>query len=99
MAKYLVMVKRRTRQQKERAHHAFLYSWQNEPERKQIRHDVKGQFKIEPKPVSNISRKAKNANLMAKDDSLASVKRDIVKSLILASLILGIEVVVYLAWF
>ncbi|MBI4153495.1 hypothetical protein HY503_00635 [Candidatus Woesebacteria bacterium] len=93
------MSKRRTRAEKEKAHHTFLYSWQGEPKKEQLRHDVKGQFKIEPKPASNISRKAKNANLMAKDDSLAWVKRDMVKSLILASLILAAEVVVYLAWF
>lgn len=93
------MGKRRTRAEKEKAHHAFLYSWQGQPEKGQVRHDVKGQFKNEPDDISKKRRKAKNANLMAKDDSLASVKRNMVKSLILASLILAAEVVVYLAWF
>ncbi len=93
------MGKRRTRAEKEKAHHSFLYSWQGQPEKGPVRHDVKGQFKNEPDDISKKHRKANSANLMAKDDSLASVKRNMVKSLILASLILAAEVVVYLAWF
>lgn len=93
------MARRRTRKDKERAHHSFLYSWEGQPEGRQIRHDVKGHFKNEPKEVSKNFGKGKSADNLAKVGSLASIKRDMVKSLILASLILGIELVVYLAWF
>ena len=93
------MGKRRTRAEKEKARHSFLYSWQGEPEKEQIRHNVKGQFKNEPKVASRNFTKAKNADNWAKVSTLASIKRDMVKSLLLASLILAAEVVVYLAWF
>lgn len=93
------MAKRRTRKDKEKAHHSFLYSWQPEPEKARNRHNVKGQFVSSLKGTSLKADGAKSANKLAKDDSLASIKRDIVKSLILASFILGAELVVYLAWF
>lgn len=93
------MSKRRTRAEKEKAHHSFLYSWQGEPEKGEIRHDVKGQFKNEPKEAFRNFGKGKNADNLAKVGTLASIKRDMVKSLLLASLILAAEVVVYLAWF
>lgn len=95
----MYMGKRRTRAEKEKARHSFLYSWQGQPEKGQVRHDVKGQFKNEPNDASLKHRKANNANVLAKDSTLASIQRDMVKSLILASLILAAEVVVYLAWF
>jgi hypothetical protein len=97
--KILLMAKRRTRKDKERAHHSFLYSWQPEPGKAQSRHDVKGQFVSSLEDTSSKAKHAKSANKLAKDDSLASIKHDIVKSLILASFILGAELVVYLAWF
>lgn len=93
------MGKRRTRAEKENPHHAFLYSWQGQPEKGPGRHDVKGQFKNEPQTASRKDKKANKANVLAKDGSLASIKRDMVKSLLVASLILAAEVVVYLAWF
>ncbi|MFZ5932615.1 MAG: hypothetical protein ACOYT7_00805 [Patescibacteria group bacterium] len=82
------MGKRRTRQEKERALHTFVFT-----------HDVKGQFKIEAKSQEAKPDKPKNADILAKDGNLASIKADILKSLLIASLILGAELVVYLAWF
>ncbi|MBI2066341.1 hypothetical protein HYT60_02465 [Candidatus Woesebacteria bacterium] len=93
------MGKRRTKAEKKNPHRAFLYSWQGQPEKGPVRHDVKGQFKNEPKVASRTSSKVKNADNWAKVGTLASIKRDMAKSLILASLILAAEVVVYLAWF
>lgn len=93
------MGKRRTRAEKENPHRAFLYSWQGQPEKGRVRHDVKGQFKNEPHDISLKDEKANKADVLAKDGALASIKRDMAKSLILASLILAAEVVVYLAWF
>jgi len=99
VVKIILMAKRRTRKDKEKAHHSFSYSWQPEPEKAPSRHNVKGQFVSSLKDTSSKADRAKSANKLAKDDSLASIKRDIVKSLILASFILGAELVVYLAWF
>ena len=93
------MGKRRTRSEKQNPHHTFLYSWQDQPEKGRVRHDVKGQFKNEPHEPSLKDEKANKANVLAKDGPLASIRRDMAKSLILASLILAAEVVVYLAWF
>ena len=93
------MGKRRTRAEKQNPHHAFSYSWQGQAEKGQVRHDVKGQFKNEPHDASLKHHQVNNANVLAKDGTLASIKRDMAKSLILASLILAAEVVVYLAWF
>ena len=93
------MGKRRTRAEKENPHRAFLYSWQGQPGKGPVRHDVTGQFKNEPHETSLKDEKANKANVLAKDGTLASIRRDMAKSLILASLILAAEVVVYLAWF
>ncbi len=85
------MGKRRTRKDKVKARHTFNLSWVPEA-------GVKGQFnseadKLMPKPV-----RAEMAMSKAKDAPFTSLKRDILKSLIVASLILALEVVIYLAW-
>lgn len=85
------MGKRRTRKDKETARHAFNISWSPEP-------SVKGQFNSEAKKVDHKADELKSARIMAKDASFVSSKRDIVKSLLIASLILALEVVLYLAW-
>jgi len=92
------MAKRRTRKEKERALHRIAISWTPEPEIKAEKADVKGQFNFEPKRAKAKPLKEENAIIKAKDASLASIKRDILKSIILASLILALEVVIYLAW-
>lgn len=87
------MAKRRTKRQKQKARHAFSLSWSpSEP-------DVKGQFNFEPNKPRTNSRKHESALSLAKDGSLASIKKDIIKSLIIVSLILALEVVLYLAWY
>lgn len=87
------MAKRRTKKQKAAAKHTFNLSWAPpEP-------GVKGQFNFEPKKPKASSHKHESAISLAKDGSLASIKKDIVKSLILVSLILALEVVLYLAWY
>lgn len=94
------MAKRRTRERKEKPKYPFLLSWEPpEAEKGLARHNVKGQFDAKAKNPETRLKDSENANLLAKDDTLASIKKDIVKSLILASLILGAEVVVYLVWF
>lgn len=92
------MGKRRTRKEKEKARHTFLYTWNSEPKNKAPRHDVKGQFENSLGEKTSKAREAKNAMNVALSSPLTATKRDIVKSLILASLILALELVVYLAW-
>ena len=95
------MAKRRTRKDKESAHHQFLYSWQNEPKKVSAEANVKSQFKNVPEAKNSSAIPVipvKRAKIMAQVYDLASIKRNILRSLIMASLILGIELVVYLAW-
>jgi hypothetical protein len=80
------MAKRRTRKQKERAKHRFTLL-------------VKGQFQNATKPKKTKAAQPKKAKFLAKQGDLASIKREIFKSLILASLILGLELMIYLAWY
>lgn len=92
------MAKRRTRKQKESAKHNLAFSWKPTKEIRDNSPRVKGQFNFEASPTPTEASKNKNAKSLAKDGSLSVVKRDIVKSLILASLILALEMMVYLAW-
>ena len=56
------------------------------------------QFKNEAKASLPKASKRENAMLLAKDNSLRLIKKDIFKSLVVASLIITLEVVLYLAW-
>ena len=93
------MTKRRTKKQKQGARHTFNLSWAPGEENEPRKPGVKGQFNIEPKKPNPSFHKRESALNLAKDASLASIKKDIVKSLILVSLILALEVVLYLAWY
>lgn len=90
------MAKRRTRKQKEKAKHQFTLSWHPEPKKASSKADVKGQFEKGTKLKKLQKSKKENAKFTAKLDGLASIRRDILKSLLLASLILSLEVVIYL---
>ena len=92
------MAKKRTRKQKEKAKHQFLAKRQNEAKTKPESKIVKGQFNFRHKAEKEKSDKAKSADLLDKEAYLASAKRDVIKSILLASLILGLELVIYLAW-
>lgn len=89
------MGKRRTRKEKEKAVHGFSLSWSPEATSKG---SVKGQLKNEAKAHSTKASKQENAMLLAKDSGLWLIKKDIFKSLVIASLIITLEVVLYLAW-
>ncbi len=83
-------ITRRTKQEKENPHHHFTLSWQP---------IVKGHFKNEPNTQTRISFETKSADRLAKGDEFEATRRDIIKTLILAGFILGLEVVLYLGWF
>jgi hypothetical protein len=88
------MSKRRTRRQKEKAKYKFLYQptgASNEPA-------VKGQISKAKKHKKHEITKDKMAVNTENIDDLASLKKNIGKSVILASLILSLELVIYLIW-
>lgn len=92
------MGKRRTRKQKEAPKHQFTVSWTPRPEKASAKANVKGQIEKRSKPSLEQGQETKKARIMAKEGNFEAYKRDTVKSLILASLILGLETVLYLAW-
>jgi hypothetical protein len=92
------VAKRRTKKQKAGAKHPFLISWENEPENTSSSKPVKGQFKSKSKLKTGSGSKSKNAQLLDKQGYLASIKKDLFKSLVLAGFILALQIVIYLAW-
>jgi hypothetical protein len=93
------MAKRRTRKQKEAAKHQFKISWkpnENEAKRGTSEANVKGQFRKSEAKKPN-SKPSKNySNYTAKSENLAVIRKDIVKSLILAGMIVASEIMIYL---
>jgi len=99
------MAKRRTRKQKIKAKRPFVLnrnrshkSRSGEPKKADRNSPVKGQIKKGLKHKKKRDFKAKSSDNMAKDTKIASVKKDLLKSLIIASLILSLELVIYLGW-
>jgi len=76
------MAKRRTRAEKNKANYAWL---------------VNRQFKKDAEPRITQELERKSAKVTANKSELATPKGSIVKSLILASVILALEVVIYLS--
>ncbi len=91
------MSKRRTKKEKETAHHLFTISYRPEPKKTSFEPSVKGQFKNTPEPKKAESEPLKRADLSAKEYGVDFVKRDIIKSVLLVSFILALELVIYLA--
>jgi len=91
------VTKRRTKKQKKNPKHPFLVSWEGSSANLSHESTVKGQNKTPAKANSTKSGESKNAYLLEKGANLASVRHDIIKSLIITSFILGLEVVIYLS--
>ncbi len=97
------MAKKRTRKQKIEAHHSFTISYQSavssRPEARESNFEphVKGQIKnrLGIKISGNGHREM--AEESAQGVEIEFIKRDILKSIILVSLILALELVIYLA--
>jgi hypothetical protein len=92
------MAKRRTRKQKQKAVHQFNLSWQPEPKNASTEPIVKGHLKNGVNTPSTKPSKAKLAIDSTKDAQVSVIKRNLVRSLIIVSLILALEVVIYLVW-
>jgi hypothetical protein len=91
------VTKRRTKKQKKDPKYPFLVSWEGTSTNQSQESTVKGQNKTSVKANPKNSGQSKNAYLLEKGANLASVRHDIIKSLIIASFILGLEVVIYLS--
>ncbi len=92
------MAKKRTRKQKEKAKHGFAEAHKISLGKDPFEPIVKGQFKTAKKARHEQPPTPKKAMESAKDSNIVEVKKELIKSLLLASLIIGIEVVIYLAW-
>jgi hypothetical protein len=90
--------KRRTRRQKQQAKHQFAVSWTPQPQKVSSEANVKSQIEIKPQARHDRARVSKKAQLLAKQEGFEAYGKDVVKSLILASIILATELVLYLAW-
>lgn len=92
------MSKRRTRVEKENVHYPFLISWQGSTKNKAPEARVKRESENRTSPEIHEARHPKSAEILAKDEENTIIKKDIIKSLLTTSLILILELVVYLAW-
>ena len=92
------MAKKRTRKQKERAKHSFTIAWEKVLKEDQSEPVVKSQFIKTSQARPSRAHTSKKALESGKERGLQAIKREIFKSLILASLILGLELMIYLAW-
>lgn len=85
----------RTRKNKENPHYGFLLSWQ--PREVKTTH-VKGEPTFSKDDALASDRHGKRADSLAQAEAGSTIKKGIVRSLILISLILILELVIYLAW-
>lgn len=95
------MSKRRTKKEKINPKRNISISWQ--PEKTEAKNstseaDVKRQLLTDTNKVHSIKEINKLTIFTDKNSSLASVKKDLIKSLIFAVLIVASEVVIYLVW-
>jgi len=92
------MSKKRTKKQKQNTKYTFAYKLIDEAKNFNFEPTVNRQIKNTIKGVTKTQRPTKNAEPTAKDIYRDYISKDIRKSLIIVSLILALEVVLYLAW-
>jgi hypothetical protein len=85
----------RTRKNKENPHYGFLVSWEPKAENKL---HVKRETEIHAGNHLASNTRVKKADSLARVEAKLNVKKDILRSLIIISLILILELVIYLAW-
>lgn len=91
------MSKRRTKKEKEKARHPFLIKW--DPEESDISKDKSTSAKKRSAITKTIKKnkiKKNSSYFIAGNGDLNSIKREIFKSLFLTTIILGLEIVLYL---
>jgi len=89
--------KRRTKKEKEKARHPFLIKW--EPGESNVSKDKSTSAKKQsatPKIIKKNKIKKDNSYFLVGNGDLSSIKHEIFKSLFLTTIILGLEIVLYL---
>ena len=94
----VVMPKKRTRNEKENVHYPFLVSWSESSKSNKSQGSVKRETKKSSTTYTGESTPTKKADALANSEETQLIKNDIKKSLITTSLILILELVIYLAW-
>jgi len=92
------MAKKRSRKQKENANHQFLVSWSPSTTEAKPDKSVKGQKKSTNSGTISDKTTTKYASNKAERTELDRIRHEVKKSLSLASLVLGLELVIYLVW-
>ena len=89
--------KRRTKKQKLTAKHEFGYVW-NSANSRSLEAVVNRQTKKPKEVASNHNTNLKTADITAKGHESTAIMRDVAKSILLSSLIIALEIVLYLIW-
>lgn len=92
------MAKRRTKKQKQEAKHTFSVKWESGSSIIKFEPSVNSQFKKTDSSSISESDFKKSAVNSVQYQEVKSIKKNIYKSLIISSLILVSEAVLYLIW-
>jgi hypothetical protein len=90
------MAKHRTLKQKREAKHSFTLKWNPSSTKLEFEPNVNRQIPEESNSFFNEAKTYKTTQISAKSLNLENIKKNILKSLILAGLILTSELVLYL---
>ncbi len=92
------MSKKRTKKQKEKAQHRFTSNLKTGSTTFRFEPSVNSQTDSAFNKEINEPNNSASAKYSAKDSDLSTIRKNIFKSLILSSLILSTELVIYLIW-
>lgn len=92
------MSSRRTKKQKLKVKRPFLSKPNLAIKLNKVEPTVKREFQKSPRVNKLKKKKTKFAKFSAQAEHLGTIKRDIIKSLTLATLILGLETMIYFFW-
>lgn len=85
------MAVKKNRKSRKNPNYGFLYKWQPADD------NVKGELGTSKNNHSLASKNSKRADILAQEAKTESFKKDIIKSLSIISLLLILEMVIYLA--
>jgi hypothetical protein len=85
------MAVKKNRKKRKTPNYGFLYKWQPTDD------NVKGESGTDKKRLSLASKNSKSADILAQQAKTVSFKKDLIKSLTIISLLLILELVIYLA--
>jgi hypothetical protein len=92
------MTKRRTKKQKLKARYPFLLSSKLATKTDVVEPNVKREFSKAAGKTKVLKEKSKLAKYTVQAEYLGTIKKDIIKSLVLVALILSLEIVIYFFW-